>query len=276
MKIGLRIIELRKQIGADPTQLRKHAQEINVTTSQLAEVLAGKKLVGIVTRRPGPPDVDVLAAKKLIVGWFLTFSRRQAIAVEAVKIAREEQRERPYSHTAMLLRRPGCPGPWHGEAEQLAAGKRGESVLIKDLRAAGLHGFRTEEKLMAQGLPFTPDVLFDQPQHICGHKVNWIDAKNALLIPGVSDEENVQKRRKQFENYVEHYGPGAVLWLKWGFSENLVGKPPEVVHFRRTGGQDWSSEASSYRTQLCKNWAAGRCSFGDRCLFAHGEEQLRR
>ena len=32
-----------------------------------------------------------------------------------------------------------------------------------------------------------------------------------------------------------------------------------------------------YKVALCKNWthAAPTCSYGDRCNFAHGEEELR-
>ena len=28
------------------------------------------------------------------------------------------------------------------------------------------------------------------------------------------------------------------------------------------------------KTQLCKNFRQGRCSYGSRCHFAHGEHQL--
>ena len=32
-----------------------------------------------------------------------------------------------------------------------------------------------------------------------------------------------------------------------------------------------------YRTELCKNWIlTGQCKFGNRCIFAHGEEELRK
>lgn len=30
-----------------------------------------------------------------------------------------------------------------------------------------------------------------------------------------------------------------------------------------------------YKTELCRNWERGVCSFGDACSFAHGLEQLK-
>ena len=30
-----------------------------------------------------------------------------------------------------------------------------------------------------------------------------------------------------------------------------------------------------YKTKLCKNWESSSCRFGNNCLFAHGEHELR-
>jgi hypothetical protein len=30
-----------------------------------------------------------------------------------------------------------------------------------------------------------------------------------------------------------------------------------------------------YKTELCRNWEIGHCEFGDKCVFAHGQEELR-
>lgn len=30
-----------------------------------------------------------------------------------------------------------------------------------------------------------------------------------------------------------------------------------------------------YKTELCRNWMAGFCSFDNECVFAHGKEELR-
>lgn len=29
---------------------------------------------------------------------------------------------------------------------------------------------------------------------------------------------------------------------------------------------------SKFKTEICKNWMNGKCDFGDRCAFAHGED----
>ena len=30
-----------------------------------------------------------------------------------------------------------------------------------------------------------------------------------------------------------------------------------------------------YKTELCRNWLSGYCSFDNKCVFAHGNEELR-
>ncbi|GAB4856100.1 hypothetical protein Ancab_024740 [Ancistrocladus abbreviatus] len=40
--------------------------------------------------------------------------------------------------------------------------------------------------------------------------------------------------------------------------------------------QSGPPSASNYKTKLCDNFAKGSCTFGDRCHFAHGAEELRK
>lgn len=42
---------------------------------------------------------------------------------------------------------------------------------------------------------------------------------------------------------------------------------PSRVGFRGT--------AENAKTRICQRWEAGNCRFGDRCNFAHGDEELR-
>ncbi|GAV86017.1 KH_1 domain-containing protein/zf-CCCH domain-containing protein, partial [Cephalotus follicularis] len=41
-------------------------------------------------------------------------------------------------------------------------------------------------------------------------------------------------------------------------------------------GMTASSAASNFKTKICDNFAKGSCTFGDRCHFAHGADELRR
>lgn len=42
------------------------------------------------------------------------------------------------------------------------------------------------------------------------------------------------------------------------------------------GGAPGSGGRSNYKTKLCENFVKGTCTFGDRCHFAHGENEQRR
>ncbi|CAO2832905.1 unnamed protein product [Amaranthus hypochondriacus] len=48
------------------------------------------------------------------------------------------------------------------------------------------------------------------------------------------------------------------------------GPPVKQSHGREPGG------GSHHKTKLCENFTKGSCTFGDRCRFAHGAEQLRK
>ncbi len=52
------------------------------------------------------------------------------------------------------------------------------------------------------------------------------------------------------------------------------GTAPGVSRFASVDVKSRSNDPA-YRTKLCTRWAQGACQYGDRCMFAHGEEQLR-
>mmetsp|Transcript_36068 Transcript_36068/g.91137 ORF Transcript_36068/g.91137 Transcript_36068/m.91137 type:complete len:195 (-) Transcript_36068:1452-2036(-) len=41
------------------------------------------------------------------------------------------------------------------------------------------------------------------------------------------------------------------------------------------GGRGFRGTAENAKTKLCNRWLQGDCRFGDRCNFAHGEQELR-
>ncbi|GFZ20748.1 KH domain-containing protein [Actinidia rufa] len=51
-----------------------------------------------------------------------------------------------------------------------------------------------------------------------------------------------------------------------------VSKPPPM---KGHGGPGSAPHGSNYKTKLCENFAKGSCTFGDRCHFAHGADELR-
>lgn len=41
-------------------------------------------------------------------------------------------------------------------------------------------------------------------------------------------------------------------------------------------GRSSGGAASNYKTKLCENFNKGSCTFGERCHFAHGDQELRK
>lgn len=45
--------------------------------------------------------------------------------------------------------------------------------------------------------------------------------------------------------------------------------------FQQQQQQQQPGGGNNFKTKMCENFAKGRCSFGERCLFAHGADELR-
>ena len=46
----------------------------------------------------------------------------------------------------------------------------------------------------------------------------------------------------------------------------------QVIISRKLQSPDYNEK---YKTELCRNWVNGFCSFDSKCVFAHGKEELR-
>jgi hypothetical protein len=49
--------------------------------------------------------------------------------------------------------------------------------------------------------------------------------------------------------------------------------PPSAAPPARSGAP---GGRSNYKTKICENFLKGTCTFGDRCHFAHGENEQRK
>jgi hypothetical protein len=62
----------------------------------------------------------------------------------------------------------------------------------------------------------TPDILFEKPTMIEGHKVNWIESKAMF-----GDDKEVQRHwKRQLEPYLRYFGPGIVIYW-YGFIDDI-------------------------------------------------------
>jgi hypothetical protein len=53
-------------------------------------------------------------------------------------------------------------------------------------------------------------------------------------------------------------------------SEGDLNRPQDSSDARKE-----ESLSAKYKTELCRNWEAGHCDYGEHCAFAHGPHELR-
>jgi hypothetical protein len=108
-------------------------------------------------------------------------------------------------------------GPIHAAAEGF------EDCIAQYLRDEGIQFVRQSQLEKEQLKMFgrqvlTPDFLIFDDLEINGKKVRWIDAKS--YYGAITAGFHVKKTCKQMKRYIEHWGPGAIVFLK-GFNEKF-------------------------------------------------------
>jgi hypothetical protein len=85
-----------------------------------------------------------------------------------------------------------------------------------------LGGMVEPTKAQPEPIP-TPDFLFDLPVTLFGKQVKWIEVKNFVIVPGVSDDSTVQRFVAQVSKYFHRFGHGMVIFTRTeGFSQSLL------------------------------------------------------
>ena len=226
--------KMRCLVGANPPLLLAQAWRLNVGTTHLGIALAGQPYLDAVIDN----EVEEESRATVVEG------EDPTDAANRTNIARAVVKYCPNDTISGFLcesRNSGHSDDMKVHAQRMnVSAQRGENLLKEDLDAAGLQGLYTTQRDNVQsefderekGDRSTPDVLFDTPIAIMGKKVNWIDVKHDLVIPGVTPERRMKKLRCQVERYVARFGPGAVLWTKLGFCKDVLPDVEGVAHFR--------------------------------------------
>eukprot|EP00471_Norrisiella_sphaerica_P002048 CAMPEP_0184484786 /NCGR_PEP_ID=MMETSP0113_2-20130426/6464_1 /TAXON_ID=91329 /ORGANISM="Norrisiella sphaerica, Strain BC52" /LENGTH=288 /DNA_ID=CAMNT_0026865929 /DNA_START=158 /DNA_END=1024 /DNA_ORIENTATION=- len=100
-------------------------------------------------------------------------------------------------------------------------GKEYEIILLEKLRNLDIPHM-TEDDLKFKGYDKTPDVRLLVPIGVDHRVVMWIDSKASF-----GSVEGYEKSAAQFQQYVDRYGPGMVIYW-FGFTEGL--KAPDDVY----------------------------------------------
>ena len=116
----------------------------------------------------------------------------------------------------------------HAKALRKQAGLDGEARVEAALLAAGIPraAFKTEADLVAENEAAraasqpppharTPDILFvDDSIHVNGRRCAWVDSKNTVVLPGVSDPRQLTQLCQQIDAYCDLFGPGLIVWQR--------------------------------------------------------------
>ena len=120
------------------------------------------------------------------------------------------------------------------EKKKRDAGAAGEEIIEQILNKNKIipSMYFTQAQLEKIDTIKTPDFLFKTPIRINGKLIKWIDSKNSIIMPKITDGQIITDFKKQIDSYCELYGEGAVIFLNPYLDEYLktkIYKYPELV-----------------------------------------------
>ncbi|KAK2976259.1 hypothetical protein RJ640_000796 [Escallonia rubra] len=103
-----------------------------------------------------------------------------------------------------------------------------------------------------------------------------VNSKQICRLTGVKlsirdHESDLNLRNIELEGTFDQIGQASQMVRELIVNVSSASGPPPK-HIAHSG----SATAGNLKTKLCDNFAKGSCTFGERCHFAHGAEELRR
>lgn len=174
-----------------------------------------------------------------------------------------------FAHSEMELGRPGFPGYEDPRAMRPPMGSYGGRVEPSPPGLAAAANF---------GASATAKISIDASLAGAVIGKGGVNSKQICRMTGVKfairdhdtdpNQKNVELEGN-FEQIKDASGMVRELIMRFGATARGPARNPMAMP-----GQ--APPASNFKTKVCENFTKGSCTFGDRCHFAHGAEELRK
>jgi len=107
---------------------------------------------------------------------------------------------------------------------------------------------------------------------------NGVNSKQICRVTGAKlsireHESDPSKRNIELEGTIDQINQATAMVQELIVNVRSTSGPPSRNNPSMTGS---APASSNFKTKLCDNFTKGSCTFGERCHFAHGAEQLRK